>query len=148
MFDALRRLWGGEKSDTEPDGVPPRTAAAALLVETALADGVYAGVEADQIKTCLKAAFTLTDLEADAIMNEAETLVEAAVDHHRFTLSVKFGLPKEERLLLMENMWRVVLADGEREAHEDMLLRRLAPLLGLSDRERAEARQRARSASR
>ncbi|MEO1039819.1 MAG: TerB family tellurite resistance protein [Pseudomonadota bacterium] len=143
MFDALRKLFSAEKTEDEADGIPPRTAAAALLVEIALADGVYAGVEADQIKTCLKQAFSLSDAEAAVMMEKAESLAENAVDHHRFTQSVKFGLPKEERLTLMENMWRVVLADGEREAHEDMMLRRLAPLLGLTDRERAEARQRA-----
>jgi uncharacterized tellurite resistance protein B-like protein len=49
-------------------------------------------------------------------------------------------LPREQRLSILEDLWRVVLADGERDAHEDALIRRLAPLLGLSDRDRAEAR--------
>jgi uncharacterized tellurite resistance protein B-like protein len=48
-------------------------------------------------------------------------------------------------MVMMTHLWSVALADGERDAHEDALLRRLAPLLALSDRDRAEARQAAES---
>lgn len=145
MLNALRRIFGPQEKVDAPDGVDPRIAAAALLVETALADGVYAGVEAQQIRECLKDAFDLTPDELETIMSEAEELASHAVDHHKFTNAVKWGLPKADRLKLMENLWKVALADGDRDAHEDQLLRRVAPLMALTDRDRAEARQRAES---
>ena len=42
----------------------------------------------------------------------------------------------------MEALWEVALADGERDEEEDSLLRLLANLLGVSDRDSALARQR------
>ena len=43
----------------------------------------------------------------------------------------------------MRALWQVVLADGARDAEEDALMRLLASLLGVNDRDSALARQRA-----
>ncbi len=43
----------------------------------------------------------------------------------------------------MRALWQVVLADGERDHEEDALMRLLASLLGVNDRDSAIARQRA-----
>ena len=43
---------------------------------------------------------------------------------------------------LIEALWRVVVSDGRRDPHEDALLRKLAPLIAITDRESAEARRR------
>jgi uncharacterized tellurite resistance protein B-like protein len=47
---------------------------------------------------------------------------------------------------LLEALWTVVLTDGERDPHEDALMRKLAPLIAVSDRESAEARRRVEAA--
>ncbi|MEM1306630.1 MAG: TerB family tellurite resistance protein, partial [Pseudomonadota bacterium] len=52
----------------------------------------------------------------------------------------------EERVGIIEMMWRVALADGEIDTHEDALLRQVAGLLHVPDRDRGLARQRARDA--
>ena len=143
MFDFLKNLFGGgEAAGSSTGEIRPETAAAALMVEAALADGVYANVEEARIAGILEKAFELGADEARTVLEEAEDLAERAVDHHRFTRVVKH-LPREKRVALMEHLWAVALADGERDHAEDSLLRRLGPLLAISDRERAEARQRA-----
>ena len=43
----------------------------------------------------------------------------------------------------MQAMWSVVLADGERDAAEDQMMRLVSNLLGLTDVDSALARQRA-----
>jgi uncharacterized tellurite resistance protein B-like protein len=43
---------------------------------------------------------------------------------------------------VIEALWQVALADGQREADEDALLRLVASLLGITDQESARARQR------
>ncbi|EAP89931.1 MAG: hypothetical protein CMH91_00760 [Oceanicaulis sp.] len=138
MFETLKRLFTGAET-AEERSLSPELSTAVLLVEAALSDGIYAEVEEAEIITVLCAGFDLDAARAAELLDEAETLAEAAVDHHRFTHVVK-QLPREQRLSILEDLWRVVLADGERDAHEDALIRRLAPLLGLSDRDRAEAR--------
>lgn len=141
MLDTIKRLITGKKTKEDED--EPRAtelAAAALMVQAALSDGVYADVEETAILQALQSGFGLAEDEAKRILDKAEDLAEAALDHYQFTKVIK-ELPKEERIRFMTELWRVALADGEKDAHEDALLRRLAPLLALSDRERAEARQ-------
>jgi len=43
---------------------------------------------------------------------------------------------------VIEALWQIALADGERNAEEDALLRLVANLLGVSDVESAAARKR------
>ncbi|WP_306017068.1 TerB family tellurite resistance protein [Oceanicaulis sp. MMSF_3324] len=138
MFETLKRLFAGSESPQERS-LSPELSTAVLLVEAALSDGIYADVEEAEIITVLCAGFGLEKDRAAELLDEAEDLAEQAVDHHRFTHVVK-QLPRDQRLSILEDLWRVVLADGERDAHEDALIRRLAPLLGLSDRDRAQAR--------
>ena len=97
-------------------------------------------MEEAEILRVLRTGFDLSEKASKALLAEAETLAENAVDHHRFTQVVK-TLPHDQRVAIMSDLWRVVLADGVKDAHEDALIRRLAPLLGLSDRDRALARQ-------
>ena len=51
-------------------------------------------------------------------------------------------LDEEGRAKIIEMMWEIVYADGERDELEDNLLWRAADLLGVSPRERIELRQR------
>ena len=43
---------------------------------------------------------------------------------------------------MIEALWKVALADGERDQHEDALIRLAANLLGVNDRDSALARRR------
>jgi uncharacterized tellurite resistance protein B-like protein len=47
-----------------------------------------------------------------------------------------------DRVGVIEALWQIALADGERDAEEDALLRLVTNLLGVSDVESAAARKR------
>ena len=51
-------------------------------------------------------------------------------------------MPPEERVGILELLWEVVYADGQLHDYEASLLRRVAGLLYVSDRESGEARLR------
>ncbi|WP_299838997.1 TerB family tellurite resistance protein [uncultured Jannaschia sp.] len=142
MFaDLLRRLTTPEPGDfTEPDA---RLALAALMVRVARSDGHYAMAEISKIDRILMHRHDLDAWGAEALRKEAEDLEAEAPDTVRFTRAVKDAVPLEERISVIEALWSVVLADGERDAEEDGLLRLLANLLGIADRDSALARQRA-----
>lgn len=142
MLDKIKSFLSGSSEDEEDTStLTPEKAATVLLVEVALADGEYVHDEEEKIRQCLRDTFDLDEDESSSLLEEAEELAKHAVDHHRFTSTVKDGMEYETRVKLMENLWRVVMADGKNDASEDSLLRRLAPLLALSDRDRAHARQ-------
>lgn len=120
----------------------PHLAAAALLVEAALVDGVYVNIESDMIAEILLEAFELEADQVDALISEGETLAEEAVDSFNFTRHVK-KLPMESRVKMVEGLYRVALSDGERSDEEDAFIRHVASLLYVDDVSRAGARQRA-----
>lgn len=120
-----------------------RLALAALLIRVARADGFASGEELARIDRILAHRYSLTPDAALGLRREAETAETIAPDTVRFTRALKESVPLESRAGLVEALWTVALADGQRDAEEDKLLRLVSSLLGLTDVDSALARQRA-----
>ena len=118
-------------------------ALAALLVRVSRADGFASAEELARIERILQSRYDLAPDAALAMRREAETAETLAPDTVRFTRALKEAVPLEQRAALVEALWTVALADGQRDADEDRLLRLIAGLLGLTDVNSALARQRA-----
>ena len=119
-----------------------RLALTALLVRIARSDHDYATVEQDRIDRILMARFAL-DVGGSALLREeAEALEAEAPDTVRFTRAIKEAVPYDDRTGVVEAMWQVALADGERDDAEDALLRLATNLLGISDVDSARVRKR------
>ncbi|MAN66480.1 TerB family tellurite resistance protein [uncultured Hyphomonas sp.] len=138
MMNALKNFFRQKTPAEKP--MDPQVAAAALLVEAALSDGVYVNIESDMIAEILLEAFKFDADKADAVLAEGEALAEEAVGSHQFTKHVK-KLPVEERVSIIEGLYRVALADGEKSDIEDAYIRHVASLLHIDDISRAQARQ-------
>ncbi|NRB05808.1 MAG: TerB family tellurite resistance protein [Rhodobacteraceae bacterium] len=140
MFaDFLKRL-------TAPDPAPlqetdARLALTALLVRVARSDGAYASEEQHLIDAITAERYGLDASAAQTLRSEAETLEAEAPDTVRYTRAIKDAVSYENRLAVVEALWKVVLADGVRAKEEDALLRLVANLLGISDPDSARARQ-------
>ncbi len=135
------------KKLTEPEPAPlpdgdARLALAALLVRVARTDGHYAQEEADQIDRILSERYALSPFESVALRKEAEILEAEAPDTVRFTRAIKDAVAYEERLGVIEALWAVVMADGVRDSDENALLRLVANLLGVNDRDSNMVRRR------
>lgn len=142
MFDALIRRLSLPAPGRLPEA-DSRVALAALLVRLARADGVFTVAEQARVDRVLAARHGLSAFAATALRAEAERLEAQAPDTVRFTRALKDAVPLDERAAILEALWSVALADGTRDAEEDQLLRMVASLLGLTDRDSALARQRA-----
>ena len=142
MFsDLLRRL---SAPDTDPLPEPDqRTALAALMVRIARADGLYAPAEKARIERVLVRRYGLDEAAATALRSDGEAMEAEAPDTVRFTRAIKDAVPYEDRFGVMRALWSVALADGERDAEEDGLLRLAASLLGVNDKDSGLARQEA-----
>lgn len=141
MFDALlRRLLA--PAPTALAAPEAHLALAALLVRVARADGTYDPTEALRIDRVLAALYQLSPFAAAQLRAEAEQLETEAPDTVRFTRALKEAVPLDQRAALMEGLWSVSLADGGRGDEEDQIIRLVANLLGLTDRDSALARQR------
>jgi len=142
MIETLLRRLMAPASDPfpEPDA---RLALAALLVRLAKTDGLYSAEEVERIDRVLGQLHQLGPFEAARLRTEAEELERQAPDTVRFTRALKAGVALEDRADLMAALWSVALADGLRDAEEDRLMRLVANLLGLTDVESVQARQKA-----
>jgi uncharacterized tellurite resistance protein B-like protein len=141
MFDRLLKslLAPAPEPLTDTDA---RLALTALLVRLARSDHDYARAEIETIDRIVAARYGLSPFEATALRREAEALEAEAPDTVRFTRAIKEAVPHEDRLGVVESAWAVVLADGNRADEEDALMRMVASLLGVGDRESNMARQR------
>ena len=139
MFaDLLKRLTAPAPAPMQDSDA--RLALGALLVRLARADGHFDNAERAQIRAILKERFGV--LDADALLQECEALEAEAPDTVRFTRAIKDAVAYEDRLGVIEAMWRVVLADGVRDAQENSLMRMVAPMLGVEDQDSNAARRR------
>ncbi|PID36593.1 MAG: hypothetical protein CR993_04400 [Rhodobacterales bacterium] len=139
MIDKLlNSLFGPEpKPLPEPDA---RLALSALLVRIARSDGDYAASEITAIDSALAARYGLNAEQTEALRREAEALEAQAPDTVRFTRAIKHSVDIDARIAVVEAAWSVVLADGQRADEEDALMRLVASLLGVSDRDSNQAR--------
>lgn len=141
MFGELLRRLSAPSPEPLPDP-DARLALTALLVRIARSDGHYAESESTRIDRIAVERFGLTPDAATALRRQAEALEAEAPDTVRFTRAIKEAVPLDDRIGVVEALWAVVLADGQRDHEEDALLRLLANLLGISDKESNLARQR------
>ena len=111
-------------------------------MRVARSDNDYAAAEAKLIEDIAVERYNLSPAEAAALRTEAEGLEAEAPDTVRFTRAIKDAVPYDNRLAVIEALWKIVLADGTRAKEEDALLRLVANLLGITDKASALARQR------
>lgn len=141
MFaDFLKRLTAPHPQELPHEDA--RLALTALLVRVARSDGDYAQAEKAQIDAAMSARYGLTPAAMADLRDQAETLEAEAPDTVRFTRAIKDAVAYDHRLGVIEALWSVALADGQRSQEEDALLRLVASLLGVEDVDSARARQR------
>lgn len=142
MFTQIRRLFEGTPNSEKPnERQNARECSIALLVEAALADGIYANIEQDKILEVIKQSFGLDGADAAKMLDNAEQRADVAVDHFAFTSVIKKHMPKAERVALIGHLWDITFADGEESPFEDALIRRVSALLAVTDHQRAEAKR-------
>jgi uncharacterized tellurite resistance protein B-like protein len=146
MFESFRNFVAdfvdGEKHPSQFAEDDYRLAAAALLVHAAAIDGDLSQSERDKLHAVVKRRFALDDKLADELIDKATLAEHESVDLYHFTSLLNRVLDEEGRARVVEMMWEIVYADGQRGELEDNLLWRAADLLGVSTRERIELRQR------
>lgn len=141
MLDSLLNFLRNPPRDTSLSPSDGRIALAALLVRVARADDYYDQDEKAAILDVLKTRYDLATEAAQALQTEAEALETLAPDTVRFTRAIKDAVPYEDRRSVVQALWHVALADGQRDHMEDRLIRMVVSFLGVSDRDSALCRQ-------
>jgi uncharacterized tellurite resistance protein B-like protein len=110
---------------------PLSVATAAVLLETAYADGEFTPAEDGDVVGYLERAFNLGPEEARELLGAANELRNRTIDHFALTNYIRKNSPLPQRIEIVKTMWRVVYSDGKLTDYENYLVRKLADLLGL-----------------
>ena len=143
FFEVRQASTGGNAGGHTPDEF--HLAAAVLLVYAATADADFGADERARIEWLCEHRFELGHDEAHELIEAAERQVENSVQLLGFTRTIKDGFSYDERIHLMEMLWEVVYADELVEAHEASLMRQIAGLIYVDDRDSGIARSRVRA---
>jgi len=124
-----------------------RVATAVLLVEIARADFVVASAERQRLRQLLEQQFKLSASELDALLDEAEADADRLVSIQHTTRLLNQHYDHAMKRRVVEMMWQLVYADGEKSHYEEHLIRQVADLLYLSQGEFIQARHKAEDES-
>lgn len=118
-------------------------AVTALMIEAARMDDDFDPAERATIERLLASRFDLAPAELDRLIASAERAVRQSTQFFPFTREICNRMAEDARVQIIEMLWKVAYADGVVDAQEEALLRRIAGLIDVSDRDRVLARRRA-----
>ena len=104
-------------------------ASAALLLEVSRADFDIQNEELVSIANSLTKRFNFSKQEADNLIELARTEQDSHISIHPFVKIVNEECSVDEKILLLEDLWRVAYADDKLDKYEEYQLRKIADLL-------------------
>ncbi|MDQ0346453.1 MULTISPECIES: TerB family tellurite resistance protein [Ancylobacter] len=146
LTDFIAEIAGGGRETSAFAENDYRLAAAALLVHVVTIDGVIGADEMDKLRRLLAARFTLSEDDAEKLLEAAIARDAEAVDLYAFTSVLNRAMDEEGRRRVVEMMFEVAYADGGLTEFEDNLVWRAAELLNITSRDRVDIRKRVRDA--
>lgn len=124
-----------------------RVATAVLLVEVTRADFSVEQSERQRLRQLLEQQFELSVEELDALLEQAEADADRLVSIQHITRLINQHYDHAMKLRVIQMMWHMVYADGEKDHYEEHLIRQVADLLYISHSEFIQARHLAETAS-
>ena len=120
------------KSKEKPEANSESINIACLLIHAAKIDENYSSEEREIIEKTVKKLYPdLNNL--DEIVTKAEKKENDSNHIQEFTKDVK-SLSTENKIIIVETLWKIILSDGKSDVYENNLMRRLAGLLYLDDK--------------
>jgi len=125
----IDRITAASSGSEDQNVADVERVSAALLVEIARADHQLDKAEIDSIRTALKHSSSLPDEEIDSIVTDAVVDADSTISLHEHVRLVNEHFAREQKVMLIEQMWRVAVADGDIDRFEDYTIRKLSDLL-------------------
>lgn len=123
---------------------PVQVAAAALLVEVAGIDKDITEAERASLLASVGEKFGLAPEAARELTDLAFQEASDATDYYQFTAEINRLFSADQKIALIEHMWRAALSDGVLHDHEQHLVRKIADLIHVSHGDFIAAKLRAR----
>ena len=98
-------------------------------------DGEFDDSERENILFALKTDYGLSDECAAEITKASDEELKGSIDLWQFTNLINQNYSIEEKLRIIEMIWKLAYTDGKLDKHEDYLVHKLARLLHLTHKQ-------------
>ena len=137
MLDNIKRFFTKIAADNSKEANQPtehdvRVAACALFLEMARIDEKFTAAEMETILAIVKEKYGLSQEHADALVAEADRELSESVDLWQFARLINENYSVDEKIEIIEILWRMVFVDGKMDRYEHYLMNKLKNLLRLS----------------
>jgi len=137
MLTAIRNFFDkhlATPSNDSPADAERRVqmATAVLLIEVARSDHEFSESERQTVLGSIQRRFGLSVEAAEELLALAEAQSHEAHDIFQFTSRIDATFSIEEKVRLIEELWRAAYADSVLHQYEEHLIRRVADMLHLS----------------
>ena len=112
-----------------------RLAAAALLIEVSRADYTVDSAELRTIKTLLQTGLDISQGEIDELIALAGKAADKATSLYEFTRLINDHYSREQKLQVIQSMWRIAYADDALDKYEERLIRQVSDLIHVPHKE-------------
>ncbi|MCH2075584.1 MAG: TerB family tellurite resistance protein [Rhodobacteraceae bacterium] len=131
MFERLFELFKPEVYETPLPEADAEHAFGALMVRVAKADHALLYQELERIDYILAERNNLSALEAAKFRASCEKLEEAMPSTRELSEILMAEVPETDREQMFIALWEVLLADGLRDKREEVVVDRVATVLGI-----------------
>lgn len=149
MFDLIKKIVGNSSQNSPGKNTEEvqnaHLALCVLLLEAAHVDGECSDDEKEHVISTLTTQYSIPRKEIEELLDNSDKERQESVDLFRFTRYMNNNFTKEQKIDVMDAVWRIIHIDGKLEAHEDHFAHKLANLLRLTHSELIDSKIRART---
>tara|TARA_Y100001936_G_scaffold154834_1_gene151091 strand:- start:495 stop:944 length:450 start_codon:yes stop_codon:yes gene_type:complete len=143
LLKSFRKIFTKKTNNSDEQITENLDILCGLMVEAANTDGEIDDNEISRIHLVLTKSFGENPDEVSLQIKKAIENRNNANSLHFYTSKINKEFSPEKKILLIETLWEIILADGNIHDYESNLIRRLAGLLYVSDVATGNAKKKA-----
>jgi|TARA_B110000495_G_scaffold171521_1_gene159859 uncharacterized tellurite resistance protein B-like protein len=134
MLNKIKSLFKKEKISVLPvkEDYDINLTCASLIIEVALADKDFDITEINLLKIILKDSYNISPEKIDNLIESAESTVKNNTSLYSYTREINDSLNYEQKIALLDGLWKISYADGTLDKFEEHLVRKISDLIHIS----------------
>tara|TARA_B100001741_G_scaffold278748_1_gene250955 strand:- start:1706 stop:2149 length:444 start_codon:yes stop_codon:yes gene_type:complete len=141
MFDKLKKVFDKKIIEENEEFNTLQIAISTLMIQTAVYDGIFDEQEKSKILELIKNYFNFNENQKIQLFAVAMKANDDSNDMQQFTRTLNDTLSEEEKLIIIEMLWKIIISDGRIDDYENALIRKISGLLYINDREVGEIKK-------
>jgi len=147
MRDWIKRFFEKTATEAPRSEHDVRVATCALLLEMGHIDEQFTDSEMEKILTILHDRYNMEPAQIEALVDEADRERRQSADYYKFARRINENYSIDEKMEIIEMLWRIVYVDGKMDKYEHQLIHTLSNLLRLTHNQLIDAKLRVTSES-